>query len=366
MTQKRGYLGPQLNNCSSADSAGICFQRTGPRWRGRPGQAAGSKWRRFAAALLPRLFGNSIPGYTTRAPQVGFELTTNGIQFYVIANLDKTHCNPTVGHGQWLRPPASPGHLPDSASGLHWARGGRQVVVPAHRLWQAGPKLGLSTWAAACGTSDSVRIAGRTRTRAHTCWRLRHSGCEPGSGWRGPGEPWRCALPRRLRPASGPVSSAWPGSARLSRPSGGPLATAVTWNPVLVGGPLATWHRRDCARWRLLASGSKDHDSQRGGGRASCQCTDSERPSSAVEAGQGPGAAAAEVGGWSGGSQAQPWRRPAGLQLGLTSPAPPSADRGRPARHSANLKLTWSLGPSRSPAEWLGLTPRLRLTALPL
>ena len=29
--------------------------------------------RRFAAALLPRLFGR-IPGHTTRAPQVGFEL----------------------------------------------------------------------------------------------------------------------------------------------------------------------------------------------------------------------------------------------------------------------------------------------------
>ena len=48
-----------------------------------------AKWR-FAAALWPRLFGNSIPGHTTRAPQVGLELATNVIQFYVIANLDKT------------------------------------------------------------------------------------------------------------------------------------------------------------------------------------------------------------------------------------------------------------------------------------
>ena len=46
--------------------------------------------RRFAAALLPRLFWNGIPGHTTRAPQLGFELATNGIQFHVIANLDKT------------------------------------------------------------------------------------------------------------------------------------------------------------------------------------------------------------------------------------------------------------------------------------
>ena len=40
-------------------------------------------------ALLPRLFGR-IPRHTTRAPPVGFELETNGIQFYAIANLDKT------------------------------------------------------------------------------------------------------------------------------------------------------------------------------------------------------------------------------------------------------------------------------------
>ena len=32
-----------------------------------------------------------IPGHTTRAPPVGFELETNGFQFYAIANLDKTH-----------------------------------------------------------------------------------------------------------------------------------------------------------------------------------------------------------------------------------------------------------------------------------
>ena len=30
-----------------------------------------------------------IPGHNTRVPQVGFELATNGIQFYAIANLDK-------------------------------------------------------------------------------------------------------------------------------------------------------------------------------------------------------------------------------------------------------------------------------------
>ena len=47
-------------------------------------------WWRFAAALLPRLFGNNVPGHTTRVPQVGFELASNGIQSYAIANLDKT------------------------------------------------------------------------------------------------------------------------------------------------------------------------------------------------------------------------------------------------------------------------------------
>ena len=31
-----------------------------------------------------------IPGHTTRAPPVGFELETNGVQLYAIANLDKT------------------------------------------------------------------------------------------------------------------------------------------------------------------------------------------------------------------------------------------------------------------------------------
>ena len=50
--------------------------------------------RRFAAASLPRLFGNRIPGHTTRAPPtwIGFELATrtNGIQFYAFANFDKT------------------------------------------------------------------------------------------------------------------------------------------------------------------------------------------------------------------------------------------------------------------------------------
>ena len=53
-------------------------------------QRAYKKRRRFAAALLPRLFGNNVPGHTTRAPPVGFELATNGIQFYAIANRDKT------------------------------------------------------------------------------------------------------------------------------------------------------------------------------------------------------------------------------------------------------------------------------------
>ena len=46
-------------------------------------------WWRFAAALLPRLFGNNVPGHTTRVPQVGFELASNGIQSYAIANLGK-------------------------------------------------------------------------------------------------------------------------------------------------------------------------------------------------------------------------------------------------------------------------------------
>ena len=33
---------------------------------------------------------DEIPGHTTRAPPVGFELETNSFQFYAIANLYKT------------------------------------------------------------------------------------------------------------------------------------------------------------------------------------------------------------------------------------------------------------------------------------
>ena len=40
--------------------------------------------------MLPRLFRNNIPGHTTRAPPLGFELATNGIKCHVLANLDKT------------------------------------------------------------------------------------------------------------------------------------------------------------------------------------------------------------------------------------------------------------------------------------
>ena len=45
--------------------------------------------RRFATALLPRLFG-TYPRSHHKRPPVGFELETNGFQFYATANLDKT------------------------------------------------------------------------------------------------------------------------------------------------------------------------------------------------------------------------------------------------------------------------------------
>ena len=35
------------------------------------------------------MFGTKVPGHTTRSPPGGFELATNGIQLYDIANLDK-------------------------------------------------------------------------------------------------------------------------------------------------------------------------------------------------------------------------------------------------------------------------------------
>ena len=39
-----------------------------------------------------------IPGHTTKEPQVGFKLETNSLQFYVIANLDKTDENDVDYH----------------------------------------------------------------------------------------------------------------------------------------------------------------------------------------------------------------------------------------------------------------------------
>ena len=46
----------------------------------------GQLGRRFAAALLPRLFGTNPMSHH----KGGFEPETNGFQFYAIANLDKT------------------------------------------------------------------------------------------------------------------------------------------------------------------------------------------------------------------------------------------------------------------------------------
>ena len=37
---------------------------------------------------MQRLFGNNVPGHTTRAPPVGFEPSTNGFQFNAIANFN--------------------------------------------------------------------------------------------------------------------------------------------------------------------------------------------------------------------------------------------------------------------------------------
>ena len=51
--------------------------------------------RRFAAALLPRLFGTN-PRSHHKGATGRFELETNGFQFYAIANLDKTSLNNTV------------------------------------------------------------------------------------------------------------------------------------------------------------------------------------------------------------------------------------------------------------------------------
>ena len=71
------------SNSRPRDSDSELFKLSAQLWPGR----------RFAgAALLPRRFGNRSPGHTTRAPPVGFELATDGIQFYAFANsgLDNT------------------------------------------------------------------------------------------------------------------------------------------------------------------------------------------------------------------------------------------------------------------------------------
>ena len=60
----------------------------------------------FQGGGSPQLYyhdcSGRIPGHTTRAPPVGFELETNGFQFYAIANLDKTsycdHSHPKITH----------------------------------------------------------------------------------------------------------------------------------------------------------------------------------------------------------------------------------------------------------------------------
>ena len=56
--------------------------------------------RRFAAALLPRLFGTNPMSHH----KGGFEPETNGFQFYAIANLDKTSLIHTL-HTFSLPPP---------------------------------------------------------------------------------------------------------------------------------------------------------------------------------------------------------------------------------------------------------------------
>ena len=58
--------------------------------------------RRFAAALLPRLFGTN-PRSHHKGATGRFELETNGFQFYAIANLDKTSLILFAGAGTRLK-----------------------------------------------------------------------------------------------------------------------------------------------------------------------------------------------------------------------------------------------------------------------
>ena len=55
-----------------------------------PARAEGYDRAEVRRSFITTTVRDEIPGHTTRAPPVGFELETNGFQFYAIANLDKT------------------------------------------------------------------------------------------------------------------------------------------------------------------------------------------------------------------------------------------------------------------------------------
>ena len=88
-----GRANGELKRCTSCSAAGILLWAMILDQSQRQLKSSFGDWQSFTAALLPLLFGNRIPSHTTREPPVGFELATNCIQFYVIANLDKRSLN---------------------------------------------------------------------------------------------------------------------------------------------------------------------------------------------------------------------------------------------------------------------------------
>ena len=75
--------------------------------KGATGRVRTSNWRPTASSSMPLPTWTRIPGHTTRAPPVGFELESNGFQFYAIANLDKTSLTVTQTPKNCCRDPGA-------------------------------------------------------------------------------------------------------------------------------------------------------------------------------------------------------------------------------------------------------------------
>ena len=128
-----------------------------------------------------RLFWNNAPGHTTRAPQVGFVLATNGIQFYAIATWTRHPLH-------WWHDYSTKGAQPLCRSGRErvrqgseqsqarrWADGGgflrASSVVVEHQAAAAGGRAGPGTrapWASGPFGHSSCRTHTQQLPHTHT------------------------------------------------------------------------------------------------------------------------------------------------------------------------------------------------------